>query len=268
MLHGLGSNFIELVHLAKHLHANDFSVYVPHLKSYSYGETIGNWEQWIDSAHKCYLEMKKKYDTVSIVGLSMGATLALALSEIENPASSVLLSAALGYDGWAMPRYAFLIKYLPFIPFLKNSQYVESGTYGLKNQEKRDVIKKRLERHDIAEIGVRSLNYSQLHQGFLLINEVKKNLHEITSPLLFMHAVDDETAHPVNIENALRKVNSTTKRIHYLSNSYHIITIDNERQVVNNETTLFLKQQVNKQFASNPFVLDPILVPELKKLMV
>lgn len=44
----------------------------------------------------------------------------------------------------------------------------------------------------------------------------------------------------------IKNASSETKRIIWLSNCYHMITVDNEREIVVNETNQFINQTLEK----------------------
>lgn len=267
MLHGLGANALELGGLARYLHQNGFTVCVPHIAHYSFGSDAGTWPQWLEVAQERYWEMQAYCETVSVVGLSMGATLALELASKESPTAVVALSTCLAYNGWAIPFYSFLLRLAPYVPFLQKYRFAEAEPYGIKNEEMRARVKRALAQDHIAESGADALSYMQISQGIALVDEVWKNLEKIKSPVLFMHAADDETAHPISIEKALNIIASKIKRLHLLGDCYHMITVDNERDTVNHETCFFLQQQINAALEKPAFNLPQIVLPELRRLL-
>lgn len=267
MLHGLGANSLELAGLARHLHQNGFTVHAPHLEGYTFGSETQTWEDWLHEAQTHYWALKETCETVSVVGLSMGATLSLMLASVEQPTCVVLLSACLAYNGWAIPFYSFLLRIAPYLPFLQKYRFAESEPYGIKNEEMRARVKRALAQDHIAESGADALSYKQISQGLRLVDDIWDRLKDIHAPALFIHAADDETAHPKSVEQALLQLRSKIKRLHLLGDCYHMLTVDNERETVNHETCLFLKQQVNASLEVPAFELPPIAVPELRRLL-
>jgi carboxylesterase len=57
-----------------------------------------------------------------------------------------------------------------------------------------------------------------------------------------IHAIDDETSSPRNAQFVASNIGSTVLRTIYLDDSYHMITSDNEREIVARETAVFLKE--------------------------
>jgi carboxylesterase len=81
-----------------------------------------------------------------------------------------------------------------------------------------------------------------------------------------MHAIEDEICSLRGVEEVIKKVNSKRKELIYLDDCYHLITIDNQRNLVYSETSLFLKDCVNKNLGINYFQLPKILHPEAVRL--
>ncbi|MCV4754404.1 alpha/beta hydrolase-fold protein, partial [Escherichia coli] len=78
------------------------------------------WTDWTASVHAGAERLRAKVDRVVVMGLSMGAVLALELA-IARPdlVDGVgALSATFRYDGWSIPRYTRLSFLLPLFRLL------------------------------------------------------------------------------------------------------------------------------------------------------
>ena len=267
MLHGLGASPLELSRLAKDLHLAGFSVFVPNIPHYAFGTECGDWEDWLQHAQQYLWDLRLQYTTVSVVGLSMGATLAMALAQREHITSMVLLSTALAYDGWAIPWYSFLLNFASWLPFANRYRYAEAEPFGVKNPEMRAMIKRAMQTNHISESGADYLPFKYVSEGRALIKETRKKVGLIDCPTLFIHAADDETVHMRNAEWAYDRIRSANKEIIYLGDSYHMITIDNERETVNQETVRFLEKAVNDALDVPAFDVASIQSPELRRLL-
>lgn len=267
MLHGLGASSLELTRLAKDLHAQGFSVHAPDLQGYCYGTPTQRWFSWIEQAQEHLWAMRKQYETVSVVGVSMGATIGLMLAERENLTSLVVLSAALSYDGWAIPWYQFLIDWTPWIPFAHVYEYKERDPFGIKNDETRAMVKRMMKLDHISESGAETITLESLIEGRKFIQATLRNISDIESPTLIMHAVDDESVHIRSAERVFEQIHAREKEFIYLGDSYHMITIDNEREIVHQETLRFLKKMVNESLDRKVFEVPGILSPELRRYL-
>lgn len=267
MLHGLGASPLELSRLANDLNTAGFTVFAPNIPNYSYGTECGDWQDWVQHAEQYLWDLRPRYTTVSVVGLSMGATLSIALAQRESITSMVLLSTALAYDGWAIPWYSFLLNFANWLPFASRYRYAEAEPFGIKNPEMRAMVKRALQKDHISESGADYLPFKYVSEGRALIKEARENIASIDCPTLFIHAADDETVHMRNAEWAFERISSATKEFIYLGDSYHMITVDNERETVNQETVRFLKKTVNDALDIPAFDVAPIQSPELRRML-
>ncbi|WP_133647255.1 alpha/beta hydrolase [Paraburkholderia flava] len=243
MLHGLSSSPLELRYLARYLNNEGFTTCAPVLDGYSAGTVEQRMERWLDAAIAEYDALASRYARVSICGLSIGAALALALARRRpNAQSLVLLSLTLSYDGWAIPWYRFLLNWAYFTPLRSRWRYRESEPFGLRNEALRTKIARAMQRNDFSEVGPSTISLPALHEASRLAGNVRANLHEIRNDCLIVHAIDDETASPRNAHEVAAKLGTSFLRTIWLDDSYHMITSDNEREVVARETAAFLRE--------------------------
>src|SRR5882762_3387772 len=103
LLHGFGDTPQTLSSLARRLHKSGYGVFAPLLPGHGrtmYAFTRSRADEWIDAARRSLLEMRGRYDAVSVVGLSMGGAIAVILAaEFIDITSLVLIAPYLG-----MPR--------------------------------------------------------------------------------------------------------------------------------------------------------------------
>jgi len=85
-------------------------------------------------------------------------------------------------------------------------------------------------------------------------------------PVLAIHAIEDEICSLKGAEEMFNKINSKKKEFIYLDDSYHLITIDNQRNLVYSETTLFMKDCVNQKVGIDYFKKPTLIHPEAIRL--
>jgi carboxylesterase len=243
LLHGLSSSPLELRFVAKYLAEEGFVTHTPELAGYSAGTGHAPMEQWIRAAVVAFDALAARYRHVSICGLSMGATLSAALA-YERPSARalLLLSATLDYDGWAIPGYQFLLSWLYYTPLRSRYRYREHEPYGLRNEALRSKIARAMQKNEISEVGPAFISMPALHEARRLAKRVRKNVKRIGSDCLVIHAIDDETSSPHNARFIASNVGASFLRTIWLDDSYHMITSDNEREVVARECALFLRE--------------------------
>ena len=247
LLPGLCGSELEMGAIPRLLKQSGYSYAIPRVKCYSGHTGITSYKNWIDEVEQFVIDLMETHASVSLVGLSMGSTLSLAVAaRIPSILSLSILSPVLIFDGWSVPWYYPLLRLIYFLGF-RNWHYKETAPFGVKNVEMRKRIKKAVESNDISELGAAHLPARHLIESLKLIKETKKDLSSISSDILIIHAVDDETASPKNPDLILESISSETRRTIWLGNSYHIITVDNEREIVANETLNFIAQSIKKQ---------------------
>lgn len=253
LLHGLAGSSLEMARLAQMLQQSGLSVETPDIAGFAYGTPESDWQSWVEIVRGHVRELKTRFATVSIVGISMGATLGMEVATREDVNALVLLSVGLGYDGWAAPWYRFLLPIAKYIPFHDRYRFRESEPYGIKNPEIRAVIKKMLLDKRQSEVGGESISLHQLLEGDALIQHVRRRVDLLSDPLLIIHPVEDEAVHPRNAQYIYDRASSGNKEIIFLGDCYHMITVDNERDTVFYETDLFIKRCINAKLSRPVF---------------
>ena len=243
LLHGLSSSPLEMRFLARALHREGFTVVAPTLVGYSAGNEEQRMEAWLASAVREFDALQEKYATVSICGLSIGATLSIALAA-ERPAARalILLSVTLDYDGWAIPWYRFLLGWAYYTPIRHRWRYREGEPYGLRNEALRSKIARAMQKDAISEVGPSTISLPALHEASRLSAKVRRQLPSVTADTLIIHAIDDETASPLNARFVDAHIGASFLRTIFLDDSYHMITSDNEREIVAREIVMFLRE--------------------------
>ncbi|VXC69077.1 conserved hypothetical protein [Burkholderia sp. 8Y] len=258
LLHGLSSSPLELRFLARFLADEGFATHTPELRGYSAGTGHETMERWIDAALNEFDALATRYRHVSICGLSMGATLAAAVAQRRPGARALLLlSITLNYDGWAIPWYRFLLDYAYYTPLRLRYRYREHEPYGLRNEALRSKIARAMQKGEMSEVGPASITVPALHEASRLAHAVRKEFKSICTDCLIIHAIDDETSSPHNARFVGKNVGASFLRTIWLDDSYHMITSDNEREVVARECALFLRESAAASESNN--ALTPVV---------
>jgi len=253
LIHGLTGSPFEMKYLARKLNKAGFTVKGPCLEGHcttlkNLSKT--NWKDWYRSVHESFIEMKKSSDTVSVVGLCMGALLSLHLSyELGSEVAAVsLISTTLFYDGWSLPWFKFLLPIAYYTPLRYIYSYSETEPYGIKNKPLRERIINLMKNDSIAYARTPA---KSMHELFRLIREVKKELPAITTPTLILHSSEDDLTSTKNPDYVEGKIGSKIVRKIILDDSYHMMTIDNQKDRVAEETIKFFMDQISPSTAQS-----------------
>jgi len=246
LTHGLQSSPAELQPLAKRLHQAGYTVHVPHIAGYGFmhGDTprsVTHWQDWHAKALAEFRALQQQYKTVAVGGLCIGATLSLSIAaELgDEVAALTLLAATLWYDGWSIPWYRFLRYIGYYSPFRYVYSYREREPFGLKNLQLRKWIAREMSHKDSSMVGASRLNLPAIQEAERLIASVKKSLPRVTAPAIIIHAEEDDIASPRNARYIAANIGSGTVESIMLHNSYHMITVDNDREQVAGDTIRF-----------------------------
>jgi carboxylesterase len=223
LLHGFTSCPFELRLLGDHLQNEGFSISIPLLPGH--GTSLRDlkaqsWMDWYEAAKMALFELRKTCQTVFVIGLSMGGSIALHLSAHYEVDGIVALAPGL----YLKNKFSFLSHVLyPFYPYSKK-------WFGPD-------IKADVETITYDKIPVKSL--SELLRMF---KHLRDDLTDINAPLLIIYAKQDHVINGKSAQEIYKKVSSKNKRILGLNDSYHIITLDVEKEQVFRETLNFLKE--------------------------
>ena len=102
--------------------------------------------------------------------------------------------------------------------------------------------------NDIADPEGKEIAYERLptvagHQMLQFIKSARQSLPQVTCPLLVMHSHNDHTVHPANATEIHDRASSTDKKLVWVDDSYHVITLDVDRQKVYESTYEFIRDR-------------------------
>lgn len=249
LLHGLASSPLEMRYVAKRLHRDGFSVVVPHISGYGYGGAATDWREWHNNALDTFNKLKRDYRTVSVGGLCIGAVLALSLAaeQSRDITALSLLSTTLFYDGWSVPWYRFMLPLGYYTPLRHVYSYREREPFGLKNGPLRKRIARSMQQGSFTEAGATSVSMNHIYQAARLISHVKRNIGAVETPALVVHAIEDDIASMKSADFVVERIGSKNVRKIFLDDCYHIVTMDNERELVANETSNFFMENIGEK---------------------
>jgi carboxylesterase len=206
-------------------------------------------EDWIDALRGKLASLRERFRAIHVVGMCMGALLALEVSKREALGSNgrdrlILLAPPLFLDGWSLPWYRSIRHALYRIPMLADYIRIpERSPYGVKNQRLRTVLKRRFSRGDNRHYNWVPL--STIRELDRLRRMAMNGLARLQCSTLLVHSVDDELTSLKSAQYIRDRINegqATRKaRLAALSDSYHMICIDNEREDVASQVTGFLR---------------------------
>lgn len=255
LFHGLTGSPAELAYVAHHLrHRGGYTVWCPRLANH--GQPLAvlartTWHELEGGARDCFrkavIEARAAGLPLYVGGLSLGAILSLLLAaEFPDELQGALcLAPTLFYDGWSVPWTHRLIPLAAHTPLKYFAYFREDPPYGLKDE----VLRQKVAEH-FGKISVRdseqggAMGYAHFPvRSFCEIRHLFakciSRLGKVVCPVLLVQAVHDDITSPRNSEFIYRNIGSRRKEIVLLENSYHIVTVDLEREKVAAEIARF-----------------------------
>ena len=222
VLQGFTGTTSSVIYLGECLAKAGFNVEGPRLSGHgTKWQDLNNvkYEDWIGDVEKALEKLKKRASKIFVSGLSMGGTLSLYLAETHPEIKGVIPinNAILFHD----PRISLLpiLKY-----FISSTPAIGSD---IKDPSQKEIAYDRTPTRGAAEMAE-------------LVNITRKNLSKVTQPILIFKSKEDHVVPFDNAEYTLKHVSSKDKKLIYLENSYHVATMDFDKDLICEETIKFI----------------------------
>ncbi|MFY0480705.1 acyl-CoA-binding protein [Achromobacter marplatensis] len=234
LIHGLGGTEYDLGSMHKVLKRAGIQTYSLTLPGHggSPEDLLSvRMEDWLDAVTRKYHEVAERHETLHVMGMCLGALLAVELCKRvgHKQGKLVSLAAPVFIDGWSTPWYRGLRKLVYRIPGLGARMRVEEEEpYGIKNELVRSIVKAKFERGE--NFHYRWVPLACVREVDRLRDAVRRGLDGIDCPTLIMHAHEDELT-SVRSAHLLHDAIAGSQLV-LLNNSYHMICVDNDRDLV------------------------------------
>lgn len=240
LIHGLGGTQYDLGSMHKRLKNAGFVTYSLTLPGHgTRPEDLVQVraEDWLEAVRLKYREIVGQHEVLHLMGMCMGSLLAVETAKRERHATGQLVALAppVYIDGWATPWYRGLRPLLYRMPGVPARMKVaEEDPYGIKNEQLRAIVKAKFERGENFHYGWVPL--ACIREVDRLRAMVMKDLAKIECPTLVVHAREDEltSLRSANylVESIGGKKRAGRARMVVLEDSYHMVCVDNDREIV------------------------------------
>jgi carboxylesterase len=177
------------------------------------------WQDWYGEAERELHQLMSRCDSVFVMGLSMGGSMALRLAE-NNPniAGIVVVNAAVHTERPDRHLLPYIRRVVPAFPGITN-----------------DIKKPGVDEGGYTKIPLQAA-YS-LQQMWAAI---KGDISQVTQPLLVLRSTEDHVVEASNTEWILEHVASDDVTFVELENSYHVATLDYDASLIFAESEAFI----------------------------
>lgn len=221
LVHGFTGSPAEFYYVAQRFCEQGYTVHAPLLAGHGTSPSDmerTSWRDWLGSVEEAYRLISEKVQRVHIMGLSMGALLAIDLAS-RFPASSLVAFAPPVFLQNRRARFA------PLIRLFRRYQ----------GKPSRAPVSEVLWGYDRTPLSCMS--------GLLyLMRRAKRCLPAVNVPTLVVQGMKDRTVQPRSAEYVFSRVAATHKEIAFFDDSGHVITADIEHDEVIDRVERFIRQ--------------------------
>jgi len=244
LVHGLGGTPTELRFVANTLARAGHTVSCCQLAGHcATPEELrrSTWQQWYASVEAAHDRLKEHCDVIVAGGLSMGGILALLLAQRrpESVHGLLLYAPTLKLDGWSMPWYSRVLPYVRPSALMPAIDLPEHEPYGLKDERVRALVVSTMLGGNSAQAGLFSTPLRSFAHFNQLVALVKPDLDKVRQPALIVHPRDDDMASLKNAQYLQAHLGGLVDTV-VLDDSYHMVTLDQQRHIVADRSTAFV----------------------------
>ena len=224
LIHGFTSTTSSIMFLAQQFSEAGFHVELPSLPGH--GTTWQNlnktsYQDWIAELQNSLQILQFRSSKIYVCGLSLGGALALRIAQLNSKISGIILiNNACKFTHpkfWFVPIIRFFIPSTPAI------------ASDIKDPEEK-------------EIAYLRTPTKAVHQMLCLMKTVRKNLSQTKQPVLIFKSKEDHVVPRVSALYTFKKIGSYQKELIWLENSYHVATMDYDKELIAEKSIEFILQ--------------------------
>ena len=182
-------------------------------------------EDWIRSVEASLQTLRERCSKIFITGLSMGGTLTLYTAAMYPNVirGAIPINGALFVNNPDLAGLAFMV----------DAPATGPGVGG-----------------DIKKPGVTELAYEDvpvpaIRQIYALMSVTRELLPRLKCPTLVIQSRDDHIVVPDNGPFIIENIGAEDKRLLWLENSYHVATLDHDKELIARETLKFIQNHLS-----------------------
>jgi len=181
-------------------------------------------EDWIRSVEEALAVLRQRCEKIFMTGLSMGGTLTLYMAAMYADVirGAIPINGAISFHD---PDFAALA-------FMPNAPATIPG------------VGSDIKRPGVTELAYPVVPVPAIRQIYALGDVTRDLLPRVTCPALVFQSRDDHVVPPDNAPYIVEHIGAQDKRLVWLDNSYHVATLDNDKERIANETLRFIREHL------------------------
>jgi carboxylesterase len=223
VLHGFTGNPASMRSIAERCARAGYSVELPRLPGH--GTTVQDmittdWADWSGAALAAYDALAERCEQVAVVGLSMGGGLTAFVAE-QRPSvvGCVFINPLVKSPGPEMEEGL--------------AQAIEAGMESIES------IGSDIKQEGVTEASYEATPLVCVASLFAGVKDVEANLSKIVAPSLLLSSREDHVVTSDNGDTIVEHSSGPVERI-WLEESYHVATMDNDKELLESATMEFL----------------------------
>ncbi len=226
IVHGITSTTSSMIFLAKQFVDAGYNVELPCLTGHGtkwQDMNLTEYSDWVDDLEKTLKKLQEKCSKIFLCGLSLGGGLALYLTG-KHPeiTGTILINHASKFTN---PKFWFV----PILKWIMPS--VPAVASDIKDPNSKEIAYDRTPTNGVNEM-------------LKMLKEVKKMQPNILQPVLIFKSKDDHVVPRISATFTMKKLGSKDKELIWLENSYHVATMDYDKELIAKKSIEFINNHI------------------------
>ncbi|WP_042349968.1 alpha/beta hydrolase [Bacillus massiliigorillae] len=230
--HGFMGTPQSVEYLGDRLAQFGYTVMAPRLKGHGthhFDLENCNHEDWFASLEEGYKKLQQKCSTIFVIGQSMGGALALRLvNKYPSINGVIVVNAAL-----SLPAYEVF-------KGVTEPRFIDEGEPDIKDQTVHEITYSKVPLHAI-------------HELQKIMENTPAIIPSIQTPILAIKSLEDHVVPSENTDYILKTVGSKVKKMITLTNSYHVASMDYDKEEIVEQTNRFISNQLLVNYSKRKY---------------